>query len=93
LNAHDATAAYRHFSAGYRARVPFREYEPRVKKTGTLTVDSIRRSLTAGNSATIELSFREQEATRLIHWSGTIGVVFDAGQWRIDSLRGLKSDR
>ena len=93
LNTHDAAAAYRHFSAAYRARVPFKEYAPRVKKTGTLTVDRILRGTTTGNSATIELSFREQEPTRLIHWSGTIGVVLDAGQWRIDSLRGLKSDR
>lgn len=93
LNNHDAAAAYQHFSAAYRARVPFKEYGPRVKNTGTLTVDRIVRSATTGNSATIELSFREQEPTRLIHWSGTIGVVLDAGQWRIDSLRGLKSDR
>jgi ketosteroid isomerase-like protein len=93
LNTHDAAAAYRHFSAGYRARTPFKEYEPRVRKTGTLTVDSIRRSLTTGSSATIELTFREQEPARVIHWSGTIGVVLDGGQWRIDSLRGLKSDR
>jgi serine/threonine protein kinase len=93
LNMHDAAAAYRHFSTGYRARVRFSEYSPRVQKTGTLTVDDIRRTVTSGNSATIELTFREQEPARLIHWHGTIGVVLDNGQWRIDSLSGLKSDR
>jgi hypothetical protein len=93
LNSHDAAAAYQHFSSAYRARVPFKEYAPRVKNTGTLAVDRILRTATTGDSATIEISFREQEPTRLIHWSGTIGVVLEAGQWRVDSLRGLKSHR
>ena len=93
LNTHDAAAAYRHFSTGYRARVAFNEYSPRVKKTGTLTVDSISRSVATNSSATIELTFREQEPARTIHWRGTITVVLDGGQWRIDSLSGLKSDR
>jgi serine/threonine protein kinase len=93
LNTHDAAAAYRHFSAAYRSRVRFTEYSRRVQKTGTLIVDDIRRTVTSGTSATIELTFREQEPARLIHWHGTIGVVLDAGQWRIDSLSGLKSDR
>ncbi|MEY2559837.1 MAG: eukaryotic-like serine/threonine-protein kinase [Verrucomicrobiota bacterium] len=93
LNKHDAVAAFRHLSAAYRARNPFNQYSPRVAKTGVLTVDSVSRGVTTNSSATIELSFREQEPTRTLHWHGTIAVVLEGGQWRIDSLSGLKSDR
>jgi hypothetical protein len=93
LNNHDAAAAYRHFSAAYRSKVSFNSYSPRVRKTGTITIDSIARSASSGTSATIELTFREQEPARTIHWHGNITVVLDSGQWRIDSLSGLQSDR
>jgi hypothetical protein len=94
LNAQDATTAYRLFSAAFHARKSFQEYSKILKNTGTLTLQSISRTTPPGTSATVEVTFQELEPKgKVIQWRGPIGLVLESGEWKIDSLRGLKSDR
>jgi serine/threonine protein kinase len=94
VNNHDGTAAYRLFAATYRARVSFQEYLRRLKKTGTLTLDRINRTATTSSSATIEVTFQETEPSgKLIRWHGPIILVVENGEWHIETLKNLQSDR
>jgi serine/threonine protein kinase len=94
VNNQDGTTAYRLFAASYRTRVPFQEYLRRLKKTGTLTLNSISRTATTSSSATVEVTFQEVEPNgKLIRWHGPISLVVENGEWHIDTLGGLKSDR
>lgn len=94
VNNQDGTTAYRVFGATYRSRVSFQEYLRRLKKTGTLTLNSISRTATTSSSATVEVTFQEVEPSgKVIRWHGPISLVVENGEWRIDTLGGLKSDR
>jgi serine/threonine protein kinase len=94
VNNHDGTAAYRLFAATYRTRVSFQEYLRRLKKTGTLTLNSISRTTTTSSAATVEATFQEVEPSgKLIRWHGPISLVVENGEWHIATLSGLKSDR
>jgi serine/threonine protein kinase len=94
VNNHDGTAAYRLFAATYRARVSFQEYLRRLKKTGTLTLNSISRTATTSSSATVEVNFQEVEPRgKLIRWHGPISLAVENGEWHIATLSGLQSDR
>jgi serine/threonine protein kinase len=94
VNNQDGTTAYRLFGATYRNRVSFQEYLRRLKKTGTLTLNSISRTATTSSSATVEVTFQEVEPSgKVIRWHGPISLVVENGEWRIDTLGGLKSDR
>jgi serine/threonine protein kinase len=94
VNNQDGTMAYRLFGATYRNRVSFQEYLRRLKKTGTLTLNSISRTAATSSSATVEVTFQEVESNRkLIRWHGPISLVVEKGEWHIDTLGGLKSDR
>ena len=61
INSHDSKTAYGLFAATYHARVSFQEYLRRLKNTGTLTLTSIRRTVGASGSATVEVTFQEVE--------------------------------
>lgn len=94
VNNHDGTAAYRLFAATYRKRVPFQEYLRRLKNTGTLTLNSISRTATTSSSAIVEVTFQEVEPKgKVIRWHGPINLIVENGEWHIDTLSGLKSDR
>jgi ketosteroid isomerase-like protein len=94
VNNHDGTAAYRLFAATYRTRVSFQEYLRRLKNTGTLTLNSINRTATTSSSATVEVVFQEVEPSgKVIRWQGPIRLLVENGEWRIDTLSGLKSNR
>ena len=94
VNNHDGTAAYRLFAATYRKRVSFQEYLRRLKNTGTLTLTSISRTATTSSSATVEVTFQEVEPNgKVIRWHGPINLVVENGEWHIDTLKNLKSDR
>jgi hypothetical protein len=94
VNNHDGTAAYRLFAATYRTRVSFQEYLRRLKNTGTLTLNSINRTATTSSSATVEVTFQEVEPSgKVIRWQGPIRLLVENGEWRIDTLSGLKSNR
>jgi serine/threonine protein kinase len=94
VNNHDGTAAYRLFGATYRKRVSFQDYLRRLKNTGTLTLNSISRTARTSGSATVELTFQEVETNgKLIRWHGPISLVVENGEWRIDTLKNLKSER
>lgn len=94
VNNQDGTAAYRLFGATYRNRVSFQEYLRRLKKSGTLTLNSISRTATTSSSATVEVTFQEVEPSgKVIRWHGPISLVVENGEWRINTLGGLKSDR
>lgn len=94
VNNQDGTGAYRLFGATYRKRVSFQEYLRRLKNTGILTLNSIRRNASTSNSATVELTFQEVETNgKLIQWHGPISLVVENGEWRIDTLKNLKSER
>jgi hypothetical protein len=94
VNNHDGTAAYGLFGATYRNRVSFQEYLQRLKNTGTLTLNSIRRTAGTNGSATIEVTFQEVETKgRVIRWHGPISLVVENGAWRIDTLKNLHSER
>jgi uncharacterized protein YpbB len=94
VNNQDGTTAYRLFGATYRKRVPFKEYLRRLKKTGTLTLNSISRTATTSSSATVEVTFQEVEPNgKVIRWHGPISLVVENGEWHIDTLSGLNSIR
>jgi serine/threonine protein kinase len=94
INSHDSKAAYGLFAATYHARVSFQEYLRRLKNTGTLTLTSIQRTAGASGSATVEVTFQEVEPNgKLIRWHGPIMLVTENGEWRIDTLKNLKSER
>jgi serine/threonine protein kinase len=94
VNNQDGTAAYRLFGATYRNRVSFQEYLRRLKNTGRLTLNSIRRTAGTNSSATVELTFQEVETNgKLIRWHGPVSLVVENGDWRIDTLKNLKSER
>jgi serine/threonine protein kinase len=94
VNNQDGTTAYRLFGATYRNRVSFQEYLRRMKKTGTLTLNSISRTATTTSSATVEVGFQEVEPSgKVIRWHGPINLVVEKSGWHIDTLGGLKSDR
>jgi hypothetical protein len=94
VNNQDGRAAYRLFGRTYRNRVSFQEYLRRLKNTGTLTLDDIRPTAVTSNSATIEVVFQEVEPKgKRIRWHGPISLVVEDGEWRIDTLKDLKSDR
>ena len=94
VNNQDGTTAYRLFGATYRTRVPFQEYLRRLKKTGTLTLNGISRTATTSSSATVEVTFQEVESNgKVIRWHGPITLVVEKGEWRINTLGGLKSNR
>ena len=94
VNNQDGTAAYRLFGAAYRGRVSFQEYLRRLKNTGTLTLNSISRTASTSSSATVEVTFREVEPNgKVIQWRGPIFLVVESGEWRIETLGKLKSQR
>ncbi len=94
VNNQDGATAYRLFGATYRNRVSFQEYLRRLKKTGALTLNNISRTATTSTSATVEVTFQEVEPSgKVIRWHGPISLVVENGEWRIDTLGGLKSDR
>jgi hypothetical protein len=94
VNNQDGTAAYRLFAAAYRGRVSFKEYLRRLKNTGTLTLTGINRTATGSSSATVEVTFREVEPSgKLIQWQGPIFLVVESGEWRIETLSKLRSQR
>jgi serine/threonine protein kinase len=94
VNNQDGTAAYRLFGATYRKRVPFQDYLRRLKNTGTLTLNSIRRTAATNSSATVEITFQEVETNgKLIRWHGPVSLVVENGEWRIDTLKNLQSVR
>ncbi|MEY2564998.1 MAG: eukaryotic-like serine/threonine-protein kinase [Verrucomicrobiota bacterium] len=94
VNNQDGTTAYQLFGSTYRTRVPFQEYLRRLKTTGTLTLNNISRTATTSSSATVEVTFQEVESNgKVIRWHGPISLVVEKGEWHIDTLGGLKSDR
>jgi serine/threonine protein kinase len=94
VNNQDGTTAYRLFAAAYRNRVSFQKYLGRLKNTGTLTLNSIRRTAATSDSATVEVTFREVEPNgKVIQWQGPILLVLEAGEWRIETLSKLNSQR
>jgi hypothetical protein len=94
VNNQDGTAAYGLFAAAYRARVPFKEYLRMMKKSGTLTLNSIRRTAITSSTATVELTFQEVEPNgKVIRWQGPISLVLENGEWHIETLRKLNSAR
>ena len=94
VNNQDGTAAYRLFGAAYRGRVSFKEYLRRLKNTGTLTLQSISRTASTSSSATVEVTFREVEPNgKVIQWRGPILLVVESGEWRIETLGKLQSQR
>lgn len=94
VNNQDGTAAYRLFGAAYRGRVSFKEYLRRLKNTGTLTLNSISRTASTNSSATVEVTFREVEpGGKVIQWRGPILLVVESGEWRIETLGKLQSQR
>ncbi len=94
VNNQDGTTAYRLFAAAYRGRVSFQEYLRRMKNTGTMTLNSISRTASTGSSATVEVTFREVEPNgKVIQWQGPIFLVLESGEWRIQTLSKLKSQR
>lgn len=94
INNRDSKTAYSLFGSTYHARVSFQEYLRRLKKTGTLTLNSISRTVTTSTSATVEVTFQEVEPSgKLIRWHGPISLVVENGEWHIATLSGLKSDR
>jgi serine/threonine protein kinase len=94
VNNQDGTAAYRLFAAAYRGRVSFKDYLRRLKNTGTLTLTGINRTAKGSSSATVEVTFREVEPSgKLIQWQGPIFLVVESGEWRIETLSKLRSQR
>jgi hypothetical protein len=94
VNNQDGTAAYRLFAAAYRGRVSFKDYLRRLKNTGTLTLNGINRTATGSNSATVDVTFREVEPSgKVIQWRGPIFLVVESGEWRIETLSKLNSQR
>jgi len=94
VNNQDGTAAYRLFAAAYRGRVSFKDYLRRLKNTGTLTLNGINRTATGSNSATVDVVFREVEPSgKVIQWRGPIFLVVESGEWRIETLSKLNSQR
>jgi serine/threonine protein kinase len=94
VNNQDGTAAYRLFAAAYRGRVSFKDYLRRLKNTGTLTLTGINRTATGSNSATVDVIFREVEPSgKVIQWRGPIFLVVESGEWRIETLSKLNSQR
>jgi serine/threonine protein kinase len=94
VNNQDGTAAYRLFAASYRGRVSFKDYLRRLKSTGTLTLNGINRTATGSNSATIDVIFREVEPSgKVIQWRGPISLVVESGEWQIETLSKLNSQR
>ncbi|PYI91781.1 MAG: hypothetical protein DME97_12875 [Verrucomicrobia bacterium] len=94
VNNQDGTTAYRLFGTSYHTRVAFQEYLRRLKKTGTLTLTSVSRTAATSSSATVEVTFQEVESNgKLIHWNGPIRLVVENGEWHIDTLGDLHSDR
>lgn len=94
VNNQDGTTAYRLFAAAYRGRVSFQEYLRRMKNTGSMTLNSIRRTASTGSSAAVEVTFREVEPNgKVIQWQGPILLVVESGEWRIETLSKLKSQR
>lgn len=94
VNNQDGTSAYRHFGSAYRGRVSFQQYLQRLKNTGTLTLNSISRTASTGSSATVDVTFREVEPNgKVIQWRGPILLVLESGEWRIETLSKLKSQR
>ena len=94
VNNHDGAAAYRLFGANYHKRASFEQYLQLLKKSGTLTLNSISRTASTNSSATVEVTFEEVEpGGKVILWHGPIKLVVESGEWRIDTLRGLKSNR
>jgi hypothetical protein len=94
VNNRDAKAAYNLFGATYRARVSFQEYLRRLKNTGTLTLTTIQRTVGTSSTATVEVTFQEVEPNgKMIRWHGPISMVAENGEWHIETLSGLKSDR
>jgi serine/threonine protein kinase len=94
INSQDSKTAYSLFGATYHARVSFQEYLRRLKNTGTLTLTSIRRTAGANDPVTVDVTFQEVEPNgKLIRWHGPISLVTENGEWRIDTLRNLKSER
>ena len=94
VNNQDGMAAYRLFAGAYRARVSFQEYLRRLKKTGNLTLNGVNRTMTSSSSATVEVTFQEVETSgKVIRWHGPISLILENGEWHIDTLKNLKSDR
>jgi serine/threonine protein kinase len=94
VNNQDGTAAYRLFAAAYRGRISFKDYLRRLKNTGTLTLTGINRTATGSNSATVDVIFREVEPSgKVIQWRGPIFLVVESGEWRIETLSKLNSQR
>jgi len=94
VNTQDGTAAYRLFAAAYRGRVSFKDYLRRLKNTGTLTLNGVNRTATGSSSATVEVTFREVEPSgKVIQWQGPIFLVVESGEWRIETLSKLRSQR
>jgi serine/threonine protein kinase len=94
VNNQDGTNAYRLFAAAYRGRVSFQEYLRRMKNTGSMTLSSIRRTASTGSTATVEVTFREVEPNgKVIQWRGPILLVVESGEWRIQTLSKLNSQR
>lgn len=94
VNNQDGTAAYRLFAAAFRGRVSFQDYLRRLKNTGTLTLTGINRTATGSSSATVEVTFREVEPSgKVIQWQGPIFLVVESGEWRIETLSKLRSQR
>lgn len=94
VNNQDGTTAYRLFAAAYRGRVSFQEYLRRMKNTGSMTLNSISRTASTASSATVEVSFREVEPNgKVIQWQGPIFLLLESGEWRIQTLSKLRSQR
>lgn len=94
VNNQDGTAAYRLFAAAYRGRVSFQEYLRRLKNTGTLTLTGINRTDTKSSAATVQVTFREVEPSgKVIQWQGPIFLAVESGEWRIETLSKLRSQR
>lgn len=94
LNRQDTAGAYQLFCSAYRTRKSFQEYSRIAKNTGRLIVDSISQTAATSTTATVEVTFREVEPSgKVISWHGPISLLLENGEWRIETLRNLNSNR
>jgi hypothetical protein len=93
LNRRDVLSAYQLFSSRFRSRNSFKQYEKTFASTPSIHVLRLERfSLTAVGSSVFAEFEELRSPTEKAHWSGTIDLVREGQNWRIDSMRGLKSD-
>lgn len=92
LNRRDVLAAYELFSSRFRSHNSFQQYQKTFASTLNVNLLRVEQISMTATESTVFVEFDElRPHNDTAHWRGTIDLVLEGANWRVDSMRGLKT--